>query len=298
MKMKTRTSLLNLLLALATLGFMGCSTPGSFTTNPIMRTTVSDLPSIPRDLAPLGKIQITTFLDESPIVVQLPLVRGKAIKERAREGAQAFISDPLPAESVPYASGGAVAAFGGIELVGLALAPVGAAINSLRAMVKGIPAAKYYPAMRALTNAQAQFHVTKEVIHRIRSQAPPPDRSGFNFISHGAITPADTILELYEGEHSLRGNEQINPSMQFRLSFKCSLFRAIDHQLLHVFRVAYDSEYRSFVQWGANDAALFREEVETGMASMTEQIVAHLAAIEAATSRSQPPAGIQQANVR
>lgn len=248
---------------------------------------MSNSSSVPQNLPPLGRILITTFFEDSTLRVQLPPVRGKAIREASTRGAMAFYVPQIPAEKIPRAgdfgsalvmSGGLMAGGGAVQLGAAALSSIGATSNGLVAMLGGIPAHTHYPAMRALTNAQAQYHPAKEVIERLLARAQRPGWSTLALTTDREPAAVDTILELYDGERSLRGDGPINPPMQFRMGFKCSLLRPADHRVLHVFRVAYTSERRSFVQWGANDAALFRKEVEKGLASITEQIVAYLAA--------------------
>ncbi len=258
----------------------------------------------PENLAPLGRIQIIRRFDDTTFRVQLPPVRGHATRDAFHRGLKAAQLPPL---KIPQGGGdmgsalvlaGVAATYGTIQASAAILTPVKAAWKGLSVSGKGIPGFQYYPAMRALTSAQSHYRPTEEVIQRILAAAPPPGLPRIQFVTNSESATADTLLELYDGERSLRGDPGSDRRVPFRFNFKCSLFRAHDGALLHVFRVAYTSESRLFSQWGANDAALFHEAVETGMARVTEQIVAHLSALDAHPNYVPPSFETQPARVR
>ena len=292
MNPSTRTRTIRRLptLVLCLLGLAGCASPERANTRVVPPVDESQpLPSMP-----LGRIAVVPFLGDSMLRIKFPLPRGKAVNANSAGALRSFIPDPLPPESIRSVPSGEAGlaltlGYGAATALGIALGSVGALVEGTAAALSGIPAAEYDPAFKAITNAQAQISLTEGLSRRVIAMAQ--ERRSLAFVATQSWEAPDTILELYEGERRLIGGGGANPRMQLRLGFRCTVQRASDRQPIHVFRVTYVSVSRTFVQWSAQDARLFREEVESGLADMAGMIVARLIAMDAPA-----PAGDRLAN--
>ena len=270
-------------LGLCLLGLAGCATSERANTRVVPRAEESQ----PLARVSLGRIAVVPFFDDSMLRIQFPLPRGKAVREHSADRVRDFILPPLPPGSIPrvgdigsaYVVGSGLMVVGLVDMASVALGSVAGLATATPAAFTGIPAAEYYPAFNAVTNTQVQFKITEEVTRRVMAQAQ--ERHALAFVANKSWEAPDTILELYEGERSFKGDSSPNPCMQLRLGFRCTVLRASDRKSIHVFRVAYVSESPTFVQWGAKDARLLSEEVERGLADMAGQIVARLVAMDA-----------------
>jgi hypothetical protein len=179
-------------------------------------------------------------------------------------------------------------------LVAAVWSPVGAAWGASRAASRGIPEAEHAPALSALSKTPASVPITAETTRRILAQTRQTTRHSIVPAANSVRRECDTILELYHGERSLRGGDEINPTLQLHLGYRVRVLRADDRRELDVFRVAYRSEGRKFPAWGANDAALLRAELDRGLAVVTGQIVAQLADFQNGPARASSARVVQQ----
>ncbi|HWH70581.1 MAG TPA: hypothetical protein VNT26_14430, partial [Candidatus Sulfotelmatobacter sp.] len=89
----------------------------------------------------------------------------------------------------------------------------------------------------------------------------------------------DTALEIQVVSAALTGSGGANPSLTLTVEVRARLLRACDGQELYCCPVLYRSRPRRFTAWAAEDARLFRQELELcyqQMASaMVEQLVCH-----------------------
>ncbi|GDY19823.1 hypothetical protein LBMAG56_11680 [Verrucomicrobiota bacterium] len=254
-------------------------------------------------LGPLGTIGISTVQEDEPLRIQVPPTRGEAVKKAASAGARALapvsyegakVSDfwednhphraSQPEERSMMMVGGAFDL--AQTLVAAAWSPVGAAWGASRAASRAIPEAVHAPALAALRTGPASVPITAETTRRIVAQTRQTTRHSIVPAANSVRRECDTILELYHGERSLRGGDELNPSLQLHLGYRVRVLRADDRRELDVFRVAYRSEGRKFADWGANDAAALRAELDRGLAVVTGQIVAQLADFQSGPARA------------
>lgn len=286
--------------ALLSLGLAGCATqphtaiPGRNALAPLPAVSPDGLRAYRQDLGPLGTIGIMTVLPDEPLRIQIPPTRGEAVKKAASAGARALapvsyegaqVSDFWQDNHRHRASqpgDGSVVLIGSAfdlaqSLVAAVWSPVGAAWGASRAASRGIPEAVHAPTLAALRTGPASVPITAETTRRIVAQTRQTTRHSIVPAANSLRPDCDTILELYHGERSLRGGDELNPTLQLHLGYRVRVLRADDHRELDVFRVAYRSEGRKFAEWGANDAAALRTELERGLEDVTRKIVTQLA---------------------
>ena len=179
-------------------------------------------------------------------------------------------------------------------LVAAVWSPVGAAWGASRGASQGIPEAVHAPALSALSKTPASVPITAETTRRILAQTRQTTRHSIVPAANSVRRECDTILELYHGERSLRGGDEINPTLQLHLGYRVRVLRADDRHELDVFRVAYRSEGRKFPAWGANDAALLRAELDRGLEDVTRKIVAQLADFQSGSARASSTRAVPQ----
>lgn len=257
--------------------FSGCAT-SSLTQQrpPLPSPSPAGTVNYPRQVGPLGTVGIIAFLEDSPLRIQQPLARGEAVKKASREGARALVPDPDAFDRTVFPLG--AAAVDGVQTAFAAVwAPFGAALGARRGAWQGIPEAKFYPALNGVTNVQNQIPITEETTRRLITQMRAA--TGTTLHRDGALPPGqyDTYLELYHADRALSGDRTINPTLQLKLGYRCRLLRASDHCEIDTFRVAYRSDGRKFVEWGANSGALLRGEMDRGMAEIVIQMTTELA---------------------
>jgi hypothetical protein len=174
-----------------------------------------------------------------------------------------------------------MALFGGLQGVATGVGILKGSCHALITGARGIPASEHAPALQAITRVQSRHLVTSEVIDRLRNYSLARADGGSLFRVNNANERADTLLELYDGKQQLSGDGAPDPLLRLELGYRCTLIRASDHQKLHVFRVGYASQGRRLREWAANDAAPLAAELERALASLTDQIVSQLTAINA-----------------
>ena len=273
--------------------FSGCAT-SSLTQQrpPLPSPSPAGTVNYPRQVGPLGTVGILVFLEDSPLRIQQPLARGEAVKQAITEGARALVPEPRgeseKASSAPPAAVVMIGAVNGVQTAfAAAWAPFGAALGAGRGAWHGIPEAKFYPALNGVTNVQNQIPITEETTRRLITQMRAA--TGTTLHRDGALPLGqyDTYLELYHSDRALSGDRTINPTLQLRLGYRCRLLRASDYSEIDTFRVAYRSDGRKFVEWGANNGAPLRGEMDRGMAEIVNQMTTELARYDLRPTR--PP---------
>ncbi len=290
---------------LLALVFSGCATSSvTQQRTPLPSPSPAGTVNYPRHVGPLGTMGIIAFLEDSPLRIQQPLARGEAIRKASRDGAHALVPDPRDdAYNRPEFPLG-TAAVDGIQTAFAAVwAPFGAVLGARRAAWQGIPEFAFHPALNGVTNAQNQMPITAETTRRLITQMRAA--TGTTLHRDGALPAGtyDTILELYHSDRALSGDRTINPTLQLRLGYRCRLLRASDYSEIDTFRVAYRSEGRKFVEWGLNNGALLRGEMDRGMAEVVNQMTTELARYDlgptrraTTTAAANPPAAVNLAS--
>ncbi len=179
--------------------------------------------------------------------------------------------------------------------LGVGLAPVAALVGGIYGAVTAEPASKVQEAERALKNAFAELNVS-EAIQDLVPQVATAE-TGHRFVSlaeHPAASPepvdyrspasegVDTILEVSVPVLGLVGPVGVNPPLQLVVQACARLIRTADGTTLYTLPpvathpLAYASPGRKFVEWGAEDARLFREELDRAYQTLAEKIVEEL----------------------
>jgi len=86
----------------------------------------------------------------------------------------------------------------------------------------------------------------------------------------------DTALEIQVRNSGLKGNGGVNPSLALCAEVRTSLVRVRDWRELASVPLKYQSQKHKFTQWAAEDARLFREEIERCNKTVSEEIVRQL----------------------
>ena len=91
-----------------------------------------------------------------------------------------------------------------------------------------------------------------------------------------AAHDADTVLELMVYEPNLSGSESINPGLQLSLGLRVRLLDRHTRGQLYYDYLDYRGPRHTFVRWAADDARLFREELDRCLAHLSSEIAAQL----------------------
>lgn len=145
----------------------------------------------------------------------------------------------------------------------------------------------------ALRNAFQQVRIQKEMRDRILSLAS--ERTNYTFVSleeHGPSTPdeefdyssvtdknIDTFLELAVLEVGLVGSAKIHPLLQFFMTIRTGLFRAVDGEELYSTTVEYRGEKLGYARWTQDDVKYFKEELRNDLDKLSERVVELLFAL-------------------
>jgi hypothetical protein len=148
-----------------------------------------------------------------------------------------------------------------------------------------------------------------EKLSRAANETRPPgaeeDAELMQYIAHGTLASltggqtasgyllsqgAGTALEIHVENAVLAGNGGINPKLALSVEARATLLRSRDGQQLYSCPVHYRSQGRHFTKWAAQDAKLFRQELQKCYrelsAGMVDQLVAR--GVVPPTRKSQP----------
>jgi hypothetical protein len=182
------------------------------------------------------------------------------------------------AAGVSFASGGAGALVGGAILaLAIGLTPVAALVGGIYGAVAAEPADKVKAAEAALKSAFTDLKVQEAIRDRILRVAR--DRTDYGLVPLGENVDVDTILEISLPSLGLVGPAAVDPELFLIVRACPRLVRAADGAELYppgpegLREVAYTSVPRKFFEWAAEDARLFREEMERSYQGLAEKIV-------------------------
>ncbi len=213
----------------------------------------------------------------------------------ARFSPEAQLEGPTSGKGSGSAKGIA-ALFFGLILGGTAAAGFGAAFGVLLAPVFGMGGAVYgaIAAESAATVGEAEGTL-KKIVADLKIQESMQDcvlqmareQTRYSFIllddwgptvpgegvdySSLTIEGVNTILEISVERLGLLG-EGINPPLPLVMSTRARLVKANDGTELYAGTWVYQSRTRKFVEWAANDAQPFREEVDRASQSLATEI--------------------------
>jgi hypothetical protein len=177
--------------------------------------------------------------------------------------------------------------------LGIGLAPIAAVVGSVYGAIAAESAEKVKQAEAALKNAFVDLKVWEAMGDRVFEVAqdrtshhlvlvaePPPDTPGEK-TDEGSRARAgvDTVLEVSISSVALVAPPAVNPPLALILQACARLVRTADGAELYPSggddppALAYASASRRFVEWGAEDARLFREELGRASQSLAEKIV-------------------------
>jgi hypothetical protein len=164
---------------------------------------------------------------------------------------------------------------------GLVLAPVAALGGAIYGAIVAPSAQKVKEAETALASAFTDLKV-QEAIHDQVLQAAR-GRIGHPVVSLGETPDVDTILEISVPSVRLAGAAalDINPPLQLVVLACPRLVRRADGVQLYPSEsnppaVVHMSPSRKFLEWGGEDARLFREEMERGYRNLADRVVEEL----------------------
>lgn len=166
--------------------------------------------------------------------------------------------------------GGAV-----VLLMAIGLAPVAALVGGIYGAVAAEPAAKVKEAETALQGAFADQKVQEALRDQVLEMAR--DRAGRRLVPAG--TDVDSILEVGVSSLGLVGPPAVNPGLSLVVHACPRLIRVADDVELYPSgphgprALAYASAPEKFVEWGAEGARLFREEMERAWQALAEKVV-------------------------
>ena len=170
------------------------------------------------------------------------------------------------------AAGGTIGALGG-TVYGAVTAESGSKVGAAQAELKS-----------ALIQADVQTMLRDKVLEMVR------DRSPLNFVAvddedrHAngqpidyqalASTGVDTVLEVSVPRIGLAGESGINPPISLLMNARARLVRTADGIEMYADKFDYRGDGASkFLEWAADEAQMFRQEIERGTRTLAEDIV-------------------------
>jgi hypothetical protein len=103
----------------------------------------------------------------------------------------------------------------------------------------------------------------------------PPGQTPAGYL---AAQGNDTALEIHIVNAALKGKRGINPQLALCVEAQATLYRVSDGAEIYSFPILYRGEGRKFVDWAANDAKPFREELKRCYRQMGDALVDQLVA--------------------
>lgn len=98
----------------------------------------------------------------------------------------------------------------------------------------------------------------------------PRGKTAANYLAEEGV---DTVLELELVNPGLKGNGSINPALAVCVDVRARLWEAASGRELWRGYAQYQSARRKFTAWAANDAQLFRRELDLCFAALADQIM-------------------------
>jgi len=147
------------------------------------------------------------------------------------------------------------------------------------AVVRGVPQKKLKTADTQLSAAAMepalQQKLTAEVAQQLAPRISPPALL-VGYSSNAGREADETALGIRVEKAALEGNGRINPSLALCVEARATVFRTRDGAELYSLPIQYRSTARKFTQWGADDARLFRRELDRCYQQISTAIVDQL----------------------
>ena len=259
--MKTNTSLLAALAVVTVVSFSAC------TIAPVLRPPTAKL----RDN--LGQVAVVALTNSPRIRYQVPDSRADIAAER-----QSF--ELVTPRMVVNQTGPAYSQADALVIGSLAIAtplavmggaPLAQEIRRAYGLIVADSAAAVAAARATMDAAVAPVRFEQQLRERLTSELKQKTA-----LTTLAASPraADTLLELMVYEPNVSGREGINPGLRLCLGLRVRLVDARSGRELYYDYLDYRSAKHTLVTWAADDARLFREEVDRCLAHLSTEIVA------------------------
>ena len=247
---------------------------------------------LPRSLPPeiraqLGRVGVVSGRFVPAIDVERPTAgKGSAAAWGALRGAGAAL---YPFSTLAGTCSGRDCGFVVVVMLGVLIgaATVGAVTGAVVGAVTAESAATVHDAEAALTHALAELKIQETLRDRLVTIAR--DDTGLALEPGGDVGPAeedtavdyrplatqgmDTILEVSVTRLGLTGDRRVNPLLALSMTTRIRLVRSGDGAELYHQELDHRKGSRKFVEWAANDAAAFREAMETAYTDVSQEIV-------------------------
>jgi len=219
-----------------------------------------------------GTLSLAIARQTPDVILQRPGTVGA--KEGAKEGAKAGALAPLtPGFVIVREVGDPRAILFGLMLLGagVALAPVGAGVGAVVGALTAPSSDEVEQSAAALQRAFADADVPRMLTARIiDAGGPRPIMAAADPDSPAA----DTVLALDALEISLTSKTPGGRgSLRLRMSMHGTLRRASGGEELGTWAWEHEGRKASFVEWGADDARMFRAELERAQRSLAAQVI-------------------------
>lgn len=193
-------------------------------------------------------------------------------------------ASPSSAGCSGYACGGVVLLWLG-TLVGATVG--GALAGGVVGAMDALPAETVREAEVALTTSLSELKPQEKLRDRVfqvaRQKTPHPilvlaefgPSSPDEHATYGSPTTqgVDSILEISMLTIGLEGDWDVNPPLALAITGRTRLVRVQDGSEVHATKLEYRSGMRIFTEWAANEAQLFREEIDRALDCLAEEIV-------------------------
>jgi len=263
--MRSRRALATLLIAVLALELFGCAPRAPL---PVLA---------PEPKPDLGAVGLTIAQEGPDSTFQRPGVvgAGDGAKEGAKIGALASIT---PGVAVLAGSRGDPR----VVMVGLALLAAGAMVAPASAGVGAAVGALAVPSREKVERNEAALEravIDASLSHALTYRIMEIGRERPIFCGADPDVPAvDTWLALDAPEVSLRSNDptEWRPDLRLRVSVRARLLRAADGAELRAWFWEHEGGKAPLFEWGANDASLFRAELERAGRALAVRIIGEL----------------------
>lgn len=270
--------------------------PTSYASTTPANPSVMRAGSAPSPISNAGIFGVYSTSNVPGIVVQLPPTMEDAVTDAIKfteHTVEDFTHHPNPE----------------IQAIGFAVAIPISLWNQAVAIARGVPEKRHVEAskrlMAAVRDARPHYALAKEVASQLAPRTaqrvayvpkPPPtgdtrqtalmqcaDRGTFCALP-AAMTAEDyllsqgvnTALEINVQSAILKGGDGVNPPLSLCIEARATVFRSSDGHELYSCPVRYRGQSRQFTEWAANDAQLFREEIQRANTEMSRGITGQL----------------------
>jgi len=262
-------SLAVIVAALLMLGPVGCAHRAPQSAAPMPTAVPEPKPAI-------GTVGLVVAPDPLSPTFQLPGIVGTG--EGAREGAKIGAAAPLLPGlffiSASKQTSDPATVTVGLYLIGagLALAPVGALVGAAAGALAAPSRAEFEQSVTALQRACVDINLSDALTAWIIEAGG--ERQIFS-VTDPAAPAVDIFLKLDAPRVSLTSNNPTDwkPGLRLRVSLSAKLVRAADGEQVRTWSLEHEGRKAKFVEWGKDDARLFRTELELAGRALAAKII-------------------------